>query len=76
MQYLEKYQKRALDFLKSNNLKAENSFYDIILKLFSDIFPSEMLYSIWDIIIYYSIKAKNTVNNILIPLFRIIKDAM
>lgn len=47
--------------MKQRNIQIEAIFYEMLSKLFADIFTSEMLYAVWDVIIYFIISAKNQV---------------
>lgn len=48
--------------MKTHELQPESIFYKTMINVFAEVFNSEMLYCVWDIIIFEIIKCRNTVN--------------
>jgi len=47
---------KVISILKAHDINFEKIFYDIMINIFSEIFNSEFLYMIWDIIILDTLK--------------------
>lgn len=64
--------------MKSRYLEPEKNILDILLKLFSEQFPSEILYTIWDVIIYEDAccRDNNSINYIFASIMALLLDRL